>query len=370
MPQLIIFFLAIALIMFVVMVIVWLAIVALFGGFITLLATGVCLAATWVIAEFFQGRERTIQTHALTISSEGVLLISSNTQGKTNENLARQAFDVAVCATALVMVFALYQAGSFASKDVPAQLTGTVVAFASFGTYCYFRDRVHDLLPGALRNEAVVSRPIQAWVTLASAFERINEVLALAGARYVDMASAANEVAQRSASEILRDESTIEGLMIELAKRTRRLSNDLESPLQRWADLKLRLASAGTDLLNTDSPSMFQVLDNLCSIHEDMLGEAIKGDVSRFEELLSGVEADLESLLWHARATPGEDCDANVEHQDPYGILGVAPNTSLQAIEEVVKRLRRIYHPDSGLVADDRKFKEITEAWNAIKAGH
>lgn len=52
-----------------------------------------------------------------------------------------------------------------------------------------------------------------------------------------------------------------------------------------------------------------------------------------------------------------------------YEILGVDPDTPIEEIEKIYKKLCKIYHPDQGLQTSTEKLKEINEAWDLIKSG-
>eukprot|EP00796_Vickermania_ingenoplastis_P009710 gene9710-6806_t len=54
---------------------------------------------------------------------------------------------------------------------------------------------------------------------------------------------------------------------------------------------------------------------------------------------------------------------------NPYVILGVSPHTSKKDVKEAYRRLVLRHHPDSGTEADATKFREIHEAYQAIKEG-
>lgn len=51
---------------------------------------------------------------------------------------------------------------------------------------------------------------------------------------------------------------------------------------------------------------------------------------------------------------------------NPYAILGVSPNSSLEDIKSSYKYLSKIYHPDNIETGNVKRFKEIKEAWEYI----
>lgn len=53
--------------------------------------------------------------------------------------------------------------------------------------------------------------------------------------------------------------------------------------------------------------------------------------------------------------------------ENPYEILGLRPDTSLDAAEAVYRTMARKYHPDSGVSASPEMFKRITEAIRFIR---
>ena len=56
--------------------------------------------------------------------------------------------------------------------------------------------------------------------------------------------------------------------------------------------------------------------------------------------------------------------------EDPYIILGVSPNDSIEVIKKKYKKLALLYHPDRNSQEDrikaEEKFKRINNAYNTI----
>lgn len=55
-------------------------------------------------------------------------------------------------------------------------------------------------------------------------------------------------------------------------------------------------------------------------------------------------------------------------NKDPYETLGISSNASKEEIKKVYRRLAHQYHPDKNN-GDDRKFKEINEAYHLLAQG-
>ena len=56
---------------------------------------------------------------------------------------------------------------------------------------------------------------------------------------------------------------------------------------------------------------------------------------------------------------------------DPYSVLGVSRNASMDEIKKAYRKLSRMYHPDANVNNPNReqaeeKFKQIQEAYNRI----
>ena len=54
--------------------------------------------------------------------------------------------------------------------------------------------------------------------------------------------------------------------------------------------------------------------------------------------------------------------------RNPYEVLGVSNNTSVEDCKKAYRKLCAKYHPDSS-TGDREKFDEIQEAWNSIEKG-
>lgn len=54
--------------------------------------------------------------------------------------------------------------------------------------------------------------------------------------------------------------------------------------------------------------------------------------------------------------------------QNPYKVLGVSDNSSLEICKKAYRRLCAKYHPDSP-TGDRDKFDEIQKAWDLISSG-
>lgn len=57
-------------------------------------------------------------------------------------------------------------------------------------------------------------------------------------------------------------------------------------------------------------------------------------------------------------------------YKDPYEVLGVARDMTLEEIRSVFKQLCKIYHPDVGQIPNDAKMKDINLAYDEIKKMH
>ena len=53
---------------------------------------------------------------------------------------------------------------------------------------------------------------------------------------------------------------------------------------------------------------------------------------------------------------------------NPYKILGVETNASIEDCKKAYRRLSKKYHPDV-VGGDEAKFDEINKAWKAIESG-
>lgn len=54
--------------------------------------------------------------------------------------------------------------------------------------------------------------------------------------------------------------------------------------------------------------------------------------------------------------------------KNPYKVLGVSENVSIDTCKKAYRRLCVMYHPDSP-TGDREKFDEVYEAWNSINKG-
>lgn len=52
---------------------------------------------------------------------------------------------------------------------------------------------------------------------------------------------------------------------------------------------------------------------------------------------------------------------------NPYSVLGVPDNSSVEVCKNAYRELSKKYHPDSG--GDAKMFAMITEAWSQVKGG-
>ena len=52
---------------------------------------------------------------------------------------------------------------------------------------------------------------------------------------------------------------------------------------------------------------------------------------------------------------------------NPYSVLGVPDNSSLEVCKNAYRELSKKYHPDSG--GDAKMFAMVTEAWSQVKSG-
>lgn len=52
---------------------------------------------------------------------------------------------------------------------------------------------------------------------------------------------------------------------------------------------------------------------------------------------------------------------------DPHQILGLPPSATKEQIKKAYRQLAQKYHPDTGSEANEKRFNEITEAYQAIK---
>lgn len=52
---------------------------------------------------------------------------------------------------------------------------------------------------------------------------------------------------------------------------------------------------------------------------------------------------------------------------NPYSVLGVPDNSTVEVCKNAYRELSKKYHPDTG--GDASKFAMVTEAWSQIKSG-
>lgn len=52
---------------------------------------------------------------------------------------------------------------------------------------------------------------------------------------------------------------------------------------------------------------------------------------------------------------------------NPYSVLGVPDNSSVEVCKNAYRELSKKYHPDSG--GDAKMFAMVTEAWSQVKGG-
>lgn len=133
---------------------------------------------------------------------------------------------------------------------------------------------------------------------------------------------------------------------------------------ERFREARLAVNEAG-------SLSMFDLLDQLRAAHQHAKGYLIKRDWSRFLRTSDEIDTQLKNLISAANQSCWQDdgsSEPTTSTDDPYQVLGVSTEMSLSQIEQVVRRLQNIYHPDRNFVKHDQRFKQIQAAWEAIRA--
>lgn len=119
-------------------------------------------------------------------------------------------------------------------------------------------------------------------------------------------------------------------------------------------------------VISTNSLSLIKKMDalyqNLLEAREYFLSQK-KWEL--FSETIYFFKNDLEDLrVVSKNYSPG--AYDNGDHYDPYAILGVSREMTDKEIQRFYHKLAQLYHPDKKEVRDDKKFKEISNAYEAI----
>jgi len=92
------------------------------------------------------------------------------------------------------------------------------------------------------------------------------------------------------------------------------------------------------------------------------LHEQLAGATNELRQIIENAESVSQEEAYDQDATNAEDIPL-----DPYEVLGVRNDLSNEEVLYAYRSLANIYHPDKNRVTDDRKFKEIKDAYDKIR---
>lgn len=184
--------------------------------------------------------------------------------------------------------------------------------------------------------------------------------------------AAVAEFVRRNTGEVLKQPGKLENVVREQLGHARADRRHLEQAADAYEEATRQLTEVRLEVARTRSISMFRLLDELEEAQVQLKACLVKRDWQAFRDGVDTLTSYIADVRAAAHSDDWQESDEQdaipQEHADPYAVLRVQPEMSLQEIESVARRLLNIYHPDKGLVTDDSHFKQIQGAWEAIKA--
>ncbi|MFO7803293.1 MAG: J domain-containing protein [Desulfovermiculus sp.] len=171
----------------------------------------------------------------------------------------------------------------------------------------------------------------------------------------------------RHKAKVLTNPSSLRSVIAAEIEKAQRDRVNLRKAGERFDEVMQLHHKVSRTVFATGSPSMVNAIDEIYEqIHQAKQICLPQREWATFDEAMTVYTQDLKQLEEQAlNLTAGEASDYNAV--DPYEILGVTSDMTLDEIKKVYRELSNIYHPDKGKVRDDRRFKEIGNAWSLIK---
>lgn len=360
---------------------VYLMVVAFQAALVAAFSAGGALAVSRMALEAFRPATRSSATHRVEVQASGRVFVSPLAGGMFGgEADHRRWFNGVLAASLLAVGSAVGTTGAYAGHQIfknvvaASPLTGVLVLAVSGLVLLLVHMKLYGLCGAAQAQEAATLRhEVSGWHGLIDQSRRAGRALEAMGASLqLDADTELRAFVDAHQEAVIDDVHVIDR---EIERRTvdaLQFANRAHDCSQRWLAVQGLLQRVGHELLATNSPAMFGVLDALLTTHADAAGYVVKRDFGAFDRMMDEIATDANNLLFHATHAGDEDTSQapGDDHSDPYVVLGVERQMTLEAIKEVAKRLLQIYHPDRGLVRDDTRFKQIQGAWSAVKATH